>query len=73
MLLDSDMNLSKAPDQELYSRAAPSVEAHHRVNGQDTEEIPEEGRKKKLLGLKRFPKNSKSFWVLRTFLIANGS
>ena len=40
MLLDCDMTLSKAPDQEpaleLDSRAAPSVEAHHRVYGQET-------------------------------------
>ena len=31
------------PALELHSRAAPSVEAHHRVNGLTQEEIPEEG------------------------------
>ena len=48
-----DMCRLQAPNQEptleLHSRDAPSVEAHHRVNGPDTGRNSGGRRKKKLL------------------------
>ena len=58
---------NQEPKQELHSRAAPSVEAHHLVNGPDTGRNSRGRRKKKFKSAITFSDNLLGFHSSRFY------